>query len=289
MRIGVGLPCALEDVSRGSLITWARLAEDAGFSTVAAVDRLVFVNYEPLMALSAAAAVTERIELFTNIVLAPLHGNAAVLAKQASTLDHLSQGRLTLGLAVGGTAEDFEVSGLDYATRGQAFAQQLTQLRRLWRGEPVGPVSGEAVGPSPYGGRRLPILIGGHAAPVYRRASVHGDGWASADPPEGFVEGAEKMRSAWAVAKRSGAPRLTATLYFSLGDASPRVADDYLRRFYNATSTGFSEAVVRSLARGAHAVREAIAAYREAGADEVICQPTSSDPAELERLAEIAL
>jgi alkanesulfonate monooxygenase SsuD/methylene tetrahydromethanopterin reductase-like flavin-dependent oxidoreductase (luciferase family) len=71
MRIGVGLPNAVQNVDRASIITWARAAEDAGFSSLAAADRLTFGNYEPLMALSAAAAVTERIELITDIVLTP--------------------------------------------------------------------------------------------------------------------------------------------------------------------------------------------------------------------------
>jgi alkanesulfonate monooxygenase SsuD/methylene tetrahydromethanopterin reductase-like flavin-dependent oxidoreductase (luciferase family) len=190
---------------------------------------------------------------------------------------------------VGGNPEDFEVSGLDYRTRGRAFEQQLMRLRILWEGEPVGPISGEAVGPSPYDGRRLPILIGGHADPVYRRAAEYGDGWASADRPERFVEGAAKMRAAWATAGRSGAPRLTATFYFSLGEAGLRVADSNLRRFYNAASPRSQEWVLQSLARGADGVLEAIAAFKQAGADDVICVPTSTDPAELERLAEIAL
>jgi alkanesulfonate monooxygenase SsuD/methylene tetrahydromethanopterin reductase-like flavin-dependent oxidoreductase (luciferase family) len=289
MRIGVGLPNAVPNVDRASIITWARAAEDAGFSSVAAVDRLTFVNYEPLMALVAAAAVTERVELITDIVLAPLHVNTAMLGKQATTLDHLSQGRLTLGLGVGGNVEDFEVSGVDYHTRGRAFEQQLKQLRTLWEGKPVGPISGEAVGPSPYDGRRLPILIGGHADPVYRRAAEYGDGWASADRPEPFIEGAAKMRAAWATAGRSGAPRLTATFYFALGEEGLRVADSNLSRYYSAASPRSKQWVLRSLARDADAVLETIAAFKQAGANDLICLPTSTDPGELERLAEIAL
>lgn len=289
MRIGVALPTAVPSVDRASIITWARAAEDAGFSSLAAPDRLTFVNYEPLIALSAVAAVTERIELMTDILLAPLHVNAAMLAKQAATLDHLSQGRLTLGLGVGGNSEDFEVSGLDYHTRGRVFEQQLKQLRTFWDGEAVGPTSGEVVGPSPYDGRRLPILIGGHADAAYRRASEYGDGWASADRPEQFVEGAAKMRAAWANAGRSGAAKLLATFYFSLGETELRVAESNLLRFYSAVSPRSKEWVLRSLARGADGVLEAITTFKQAGADEVICVPTSTDPAELERLAEIAL
>lgn len=289
MRVGVGLPNAVQDVDRDSMITWARAAEDAGFYSLAAVDRLTFVNYEPLMTLAAVAAVTESIELLTDIVLAPLHVNAAMLAKQAATLDRLSRGRLALGLGVGGNPEDFEVSGLDYRTRGRAFEDQLRLLRRFWKGTPVGPISGEAVGPSPYDERRLPILIGGHADPVYRRAAEYGDGWASADRPERFIEGAEKMRAAWAIAGRSGAPRLTATFYFSLGEAGPRVADRNLLRLYNAASPRSRQWVLRTVARDADAVLETIAAYKEAGADDVICLPTATDPTELGRLAEIAL
>jgi alkanesulfonate monooxygenase SsuD/methylene tetrahydromethanopterin reductase-like flavin-dependent oxidoreductase (luciferase family) len=289
MRVGVGLPNAMQGVDRDSIITWARAAEDAGFSSLAAVDRLTFINYEPLMTLAAVAAVTESIELLTDIVLAPLHVNAAMLAKQAATLDRLSGGRLALGLGVGGNPEDFEVSGLDYQTRGRVFEDQLKLLRAFWKGTPVGPISGEAVGPTPYDGRRLPILIGGHADPAFRRAAEYGDGWASADRPERFLEGAEKMRAAWAVAGRNGAPRLTATLYFSLGEVSRGVADRNLSRFYNATSPRSQQWVLQTVARDADAVLETIAAYQQAGADDVICLPTATDPTELGRLAEIAL
>ena len=285
----MGLPNAMQGVDRASIVTWASAAEDSGFSSLAAIDRLTFVSYEPLMTLAAAAAITERIELVTDIVVAPLHVNAAMLAKQAATLDRLSGGRLALGLGVGGNPEDFEVSGLDYRARGQAFEDQLKLLRTFWTGTPVGPISGEAVGPSPHDGRRLPILIGGHSDPVFRRAAEYGDGWASVDGPERFIEGAEKMRAAWAIAGRIGAPRLLATFYFSLGEAGPRAADGNLLRLYNAASPPSREAALQTVARDADAVLETIAAFKHAGADDVICLPTATDLTELERLAEIAL
>lgn len=76
------------------------------------IDRIAYPNYESLVSLAAAAAVTERIGLVTDILIAPLRTNSTLFAKQAATIDNLSGGRLTLGLAVGGRPDDYEVSGV---------------------------------------------------------------------------------------------------------------------------------------------------------------------------------
>jgi hypothetical protein len=89
------------------------------------IDRLVYGNYEPLIALAAAAAVTERVKLVTAIMIAPYRLNAALVAKQAATIDGLSGGRLTVGAAVGGREDDFEASGADFHRRGAVFDEML--------------------------------------------------------------------------------------------------------------------------------------------------------------------
>src|SRR3954447_26165195 len=106
MEIGIGLPNAVAGTDGRALVEWARRAEDAGFSSLGTIDRIAYPNYESLIALAAAAAVTERIGLVTSILLAPLR-SAALLAKQAASIDNISGGRLTLGLAVGGRADDY--------------------------------------------------------------------------------------------------------------------------------------------------------------------------------------
>src|SRR5919199_68360 len=133
MDIGIGLPNAVAGVDRAGIVDWARRAEAAGFSSLGTIDRLVYGNYESLIALAAAAAVTKRIRLATDILIAPLRSNTALLAKQAATLDHLSGGRLVLGLAPGGRPDDYEVSGVDFSRRGRIFDAQLEELTRLWR------------------------------------------------------------------------------------------------------------------------------------------------------------
>src|SRR4051795_8536285 len=132
MDIGIGLPNAVRGVDRRGIVDWARRAEEAGFASLGTLDRLAYVNFESLIALAAAAAVTERIRLVTDILIAPLRANTALFAKQTGTLNHLSEGRLELGLAVGGREDDFEASGVDFSTRGRAFDRQLEELDSLW-------------------------------------------------------------------------------------------------------------------------------------------------------------
>jgi len=100
-----------------------------------------------------AAAVTERIRLVTDILIAPLRTNTVLLAKQAATIDSLSGGRLVLGLAVGGRTDDYEASNADFATRGRTFERQLEELEGVW--------SGDAVGPAPADRKRPSMLSGG--------------------------------------------------------------------------------------------------------------------------------
>ena len=170
MKVGIGLPNAVLGVGRAGIVEWAQRAERVGFASLGTLDRLVYANYESLIALAAAAAVTERIELVTDILIAPLRSNTALSAKQAATIDSLSNGRLTLGLAPGGRRDDFEASGVDFSRRGRIFEQQLDEITAVWRGE-------RGIGPAPRQDGRPGLLIGGRADVAYQRAATYADGW----------------------------------------------------------------------------------------------------------------
>src|SRR5437899_3151852 len=109
MEIGIGLPNPVPGTPGRTLVEWPRRAEERGFSGLATIDRIAYPSYESLITLAAAAAVTERVGLVTNVLLGPTR-NPVLLAKEAASVDAISGGRLTLGVGVGGREDDF--SGL---------------------------------------------------------------------------------------------------------------------------------------------------------------------------------
>jgi alkanesulfonate monooxygenase SsuD/methylene tetrahydromethanopterin reductase-like flavin-dependent oxidoreductase (luciferase family) len=278
MEVGIGLPNAVRGVDRRGIVEWARRADEAGFSTLGTIDRVVYPNYESLIALAAAAAVTERIGLATDILIAPLRRSTALLAKQAATVDSLSEGRLVLGLAVGGREDDFEAVGADFTTRGRTFDAQLEEMTRIWRGETgIGPTS------------QPTLLIGGSADVAFQRAARYGDGWTlGGGTPDAFRDARAKLVDAWQAAGREGEPRTMALFYFGLGDTAEQDAQTSLGDYY-AWLGEYTQQVVDSAATDADTLKAYLAAFEEAGADEVICFPTSTDPGQVDLLAQAVL
>jgi alkanesulfonate monooxygenase SsuD/methylene tetrahydromethanopterin reductase-like flavin-dependent oxidoreductase (luciferase family) len=277
MDVGIGLPNAVRGVDRPGIVEWARRAEAAGFSALGTIDRIVYPSFESLIALAAAAAVTERIRLVTDILIAPLRANTALLAKQTATLHNLSNGRLVLGLSPGGREDDYEVSDVDFHARGRAFERQLGRLLRFWEGE-------GGVGPQPAGGRPT-LLIGGRADAAFRRAAEYGDGWTmGGGDPDAFRQERERLQQAWQAAGREDAPRTMALFYFALGDRAEELAREKLGDYY-AFAGEYAGMIVQSAAKDEDTIRRYLGGFEEAGVDEVICFPAAADPEQVELLA----
>jgi alkanesulfonate monooxygenase SsuD/methylene tetrahydromethanopterin reductase-like flavin-dependent oxidoreductase (luciferase family) len=282
MKVGIGLPNAVRGVNRAGIVEWAQRAERAGFASLGTLDRLVYSNYESLIALAAAAAVTERIELVTDILIAPLRSNTALFAKQAATLDSLSGGRLTLGLAPGGRGDDFEASGVDFSQRGRIFGQQLEEMSAVWRGE-------RGIGPAPGHDGRPGLLIGGRTEAAFRRAARYADGWTiGGGPPAMVTQAMDKLAAAWSAAGRAGRPRTMALFYFALGTDAEKMASESLGDYY-AFLGDHAQQVVAGAAKDAGTVKQYLAGFEAAGTDDVICFPASADVSQVDRLAEAAL
>ena len=279
MRVGVGLPSTIPGADGPLVIEWARYADNGPFSSLGVLDRLVYDSFEPLTTLAAAAAVTQRIQLATTIVIGLLH-NTPMLAKVAASIDALSNGRLILGLAVGARKEDYDAAGIDFRNRGKRLSEQLITLRTLWEEGPMSPQSSRTRGPD--------LLIGGLSDQGFARVARYADGYVhGGGPPKAFARAADKARAAWSDAGRPGQPQLWAQGYFALGDESIEEAGkNYLRHYYAFTGP-FAEKIAAGLLTSPQAIAQCIRGYEEAGCDELVLFPTIPDLAQLHRLTEV--
>ncbi|ONI87907.1 N5,N10-methylene tetrahydromethanopterin reductase [Actinosynnema sp. ALI-1.44] len=287
MDIAVALPSSVPGSTAQDLMDWSVEGERAGFSSLAVLDRLVYDNYDCLTTLAAAAALTSRVRLMTAILIGPLHRNAALLAKQAATVDRISGGRLTLGMAVGARPDDFNASGADHAHRGRDFTAQLEELRKVWAGERRGFAG--AIGPAPTRPQGPELILGGHAPGAIARAVRFGDGWISGGGGLGmFRGGAGAFRAAWAKAGRTGKPRLLALAYFSLGDQAEENAKAYINDYYGFAPP-YAQAVLANTSIGDDALAQNLRAYEEAGCDELVLVPCSADLDQIKRLGDVCV
>ena len=197
MRIGFGAPVAGAWATPGYLTAFARRAEDAGYASLWSFQRLLVPEgsgmepvyrsvLDPMVALGYVAAGTSRIRLGVAVVNLPFV-SPALLAKQATTVDVLSGGRLDLGLGIGWMPEEFAATGASTARRGARTEEYLAVLRTLWADEvssfhgefytiPAGrqdprPVQKQFMGAGP------PVLLGGMSRPAMERAGRIADGW----------------------------------------------------------------------------------------------------------------
>src|SRR5579859_3971123 len=193
MRIGFGAPVAGAWATPFSLASFADRAEEAGYATLWTFQRLlvpagsgmdpVYLSVlDPMVALGYAAAVTSRIRLGVAVVNLPFV-SPAYLAKQATTVDVLSGGRLDLGLGIGWMPEEFTITGASTARRGARTEEFLAVLRTLWD-DGVSSFDGEFYtipagrqDPRPVQRPGPPVLLGGMSRAAMERAGRLADGW----------------------------------------------------------------------------------------------------------------
>ena len=284
MELGIGLPNAIPGATGKQLTDWARAAEEAGFSTLGTIDRLVYPSYEPMIALSAAAAVTERIRLATDVMLGPLRQNPAMVAKQVLSLDAIAGGgRAVLGIALGGREDDYEISGIDMSTRGEWLDSGLERIRAIWNGD--GDTESK-VGPRPQGDGPT-LLVGGYVKASFERAARFGDGWTQGGAgPEQFKQDAASLEEAWKARGRDGKPYKMALGYYSLGPDAQKNAEHDLRDYYAWLGEEVAQSIVDAAAKDADSVKQYLTAFESAGCDELVLFPCSSDTEQVTLLAE---
>ena len=274
VKIGIGLPSTIVGVSGDVLVEWARRADAHGFSSLGLIDRIAYPNFEVMTTLGAVAAVTRTIRLMPAVLLGPTR-STGLLAKQAATVDALSNGRLTLGLGIGARTDDYAATGSGYRDRGRRFDAQLATLKRLWRGDPfsdeVGPI-----GPAPVQSGGPELLIGAFAPAALARVGRWADGYIGARPPAEMADTYRLVEEGWRAAGRAGRPRFVSQGSFALGpDAAERGAA-HVRAYY-AYWPERAEVIVRGLLTTPAAIRDYVRACEEIGADEVSLNATIAE------------
>ncbi|WP_327328365.1 LLM class F420-dependent oxidoreductase [Streptomyces sp. NBC_01210] len=178
----------------------ARAADRAGFAYLASCDHVAIprrlagamstVWYDPVATLSYLAGITERVLLLSHVAVVGLR-HPLLSAKQYATLDHLSGGRLILGVGAGHVQEEFEALDVDFAARGPVLDETIDALRAALGPEEYPEFAGERFSFSGLGQRprpvqqRIPIWVGGSSPAAVRRAAVRGDGWLPQGDPRG--------------------------------------------------------------------------------------------------------
>ena len=204
MRLGLHALGISAGADRAVIDAVASAADDCGFATLWVGEHVVMVDrsasrypysedgviavpaqadwLDPMITLSFIAAASSRIAIATGVLLLPEH-NPVVVAKQAASLDRLSAGRLTLGVGVGWSREEFEALGVPFEHRAARTAEYVAAMRTLWRDD-VASFNGRFVGfdsirvnPKPIRDRRIPVVLGGNSDPALRRVAAWADGW----------------------------------------------------------------------------------------------------------------
>ncbi|OBB23725.1 LLM class flavin-dependent oxidoreductase [Mycolicibacterium elephantis] len=286
------MPVMEADLDAGTLKAWARAIDDGPFSSLCWGERIAFDNPESLTLLGALAAWTDRVRLVTTVVVPQLH-DPVMLAKQLATGDMLCDGRLTVGIGVGGRHEDYHAVGADPATQTmRGMADRVAAMQRVWAGEKVTD-SVVAVGPPPVqaGGPRL--LVGTIGPKTVRSAARWADGMAGTTLDLDVAKQNELFdvaRQAWAEAGKPD-PHLATSFWFAIGDGDgPRAqVHRHLRRYMNWIPADYVDAMAPSTgwAGTDDELAEVLSRFRDIGTDEIHLIPTSSDLDQLRRVADV--
>lgn len=224
MQFGAVFPQTEIGSDPAAVKAYAQAAEGLGYDYLLAYDHVLGANpdrpdgwrgpythndlfHEPMVLFGYLAALTERIELTTGVIVLPQR-QTALVAKQAAQIAVLSGGRLRLGVGIGWNSVEFEALGENFNNRGKRIEEQVTLLRQLWS-QPLVKFSGQYhhisdAGLNPLPLRPIPVWFGGTADVVLERMARLGDGWiANSMSPEKFQIARDKLHTYLSQAGRS--------------------------------------------------------------------------------------
>lgn len=290
MKIGICLPYMKAGLTRQDYLQWFRAVEDGPFHAVSCGERVHGPTFDMRVVLSAAAAVTERVEITPTLYVLPMH-SAARVAKEIATLDILSGGRVKkVCVGYGGREKDYEAMGAPFKGRYGRMDRQVEEMRRVWRGEEI-IEGGGSIGPE-MDNTDGPMLLAGAMGPKsIERCSHWAAGlyaWSGNGEREELERTFAMADAAW---ERSGrdtpAYRMGGFWYTLAEDGQKKLYDyvyDYLAIAGHEIATMMAESVHRS---NADAILEGLDNAEAAGCEELFMVPATAEIGEVEQLADL--
>lgn len=286
MQLSMTMPTMVAH-DRADTLAWCRAIDEGPWASLAVPERVTYPSHSWVVELSAAAALTERVRLWSTIIVLPAH-DAVDVAKQLASIDRLCDGRLTVGIGVGGREHDFRAIGGSFARRWSRMDEQVAIMRRIWGGAP--PFDGaDPVGPPPVQAGGPPLVAGAMGEKALARAArwavgVDDGSTVFGIDPTATAAAFDRIRAAWRNEGREDAPHISASLWYALGSDAPerlhRYGYEYMRIFGEEVATMMADMLSTSTP---DALRTAVATLEELGCDELFLVPTTADVAELSR------
>ena len=289
MRLGIGLPNTMaHETDRELMLGWARLADEAGFDLLGAIDKPNYDSWEPLATITAVAGVTERARLATTILQLP-NRNEVLVAKQAAVVDQMSGGRLVLGVGQGGREDDFQVFGADFRGRGERFERQVGRIREIWANARASDRNRGVLGPPPVQDPVPPIWLAGTQPVSIERALRLGDGYIFPTAGSEVMAQLTPQLREGAAAQGKGDFPIAGLAYVALGDDPAKALTEgahHVLRYYGRLWTEPENLIHHG---PAEKIAEEVAAYAEAGIDTLVLFPQIPSLDQVELLAEVVL
>lgn len=275
---------------RDEVLDWCRAVDEGPWTSLAVPERVTYTSHSMTVQLSAAAALTERVRLWTTIIILPAHP-AVQVAKDMATVDRLCDGRLTVGVGVGGREHDYRALDASFERRWQRMDEQAEMMRSVWAGQP--PFEGaDPVGPPPVQAGGPPLVAGVIGPKAMARAAQWASGVDDATTvthvdADAFAGSVQRIRDAWTAAGRTEAPHISASLWYSLGDDAEERLKDYAYRYLRVINDDFAKYMAgQANCFTEQALRDAVKNLADAGCDELFLVPTTADVRSLDATRE---
>lgn len=288
MDVGLAFPQMTPDLDRDRVRAWCRAVDEGPFSSLSAGERIAFDNLDGFTLCTAAAALTDRVRIGFNVVVAPWHA-PALLAKELASIDVLSGGRVDVAVGVGGREQDYRSLGSPTGRRFARLDETVAELRRLWAGGVA--VDDAGVGPTPVQPGGPPLLCSGTGPKSLARAARWADGLT------GFTLGADPQEAgatfrladeAWTAAGRTERPRHVTGSFVVLGPGAQDTLQHFARRYLDVFGTDIAAWLTDQMPLHTDdALLGFLAGLDAQGCDEVVLVPGDSDPDQVRRIAEV--